>query len=228
VRRHRPQPADQLRLFDAPSREEVARSRRSRSRRARSRAARGAATTRSLRLWISTLAIGIATATVIGGSFASWSAQTTNPGNAVTAGTLAMTNDKPAAAVFSATNVKPGDTGSSTVTITNSGNIPMAVTLTEDTVTSTGIEASLGFQIYDAQRDWCYWPSNATGPCGSYGAWNGSATLTNLAIASSSGGARWAASEAHTFTISWQLAASSPNSDQGKTGSFRLVWGATQ
>lgn len=173
------------------------------------------------------MAIGFATAGIVGGSFASWTAQTTNPGNAVTAGTLTMTNDKAAASVFSATNVKPGDTGSSTVTITNSGSIAMAVKLTQDTVTATGIETSLGLKVYDQQRNWCYWPSNTSGACASYGAWDASGTLAALPILNSTGGATWAASETHTFTISWQLSASSPNSDQGKTGSFRFVWDGT-
>jgi predicted ribosomally synthesized peptide with SipW-like signal peptide len=217
--------ADQLQLFDAP----VPRARR---RAARTQGRAGARTrgahrvSRSARLWISTMAIGIATAGIIGGSFASWTAQTTNPGNAVTAGTLAMTNNKPAAAVFTATNVKPGDTGFNTVTITNSGNVAMAVKLTKDNVTTTGIEPSLGLQVYDQQRNWCYWPSNTSGTCATYGAWNTS--LANLPILSAAGGATWPSGElAHTFTISWQLSASSPNSDQGKTGSFRLVWDGT-
>jgi predicted ribosomally synthesized peptide with SipW-like signal peptide len=183
-----------------------------------------------LRISLTILAIGVATAGIIAGSFASWNAQSTNPGNAVAAGTLTLGNNKSAASVFSATNVKPGDTGSSTVVISNTGSIPMSVSLTQDTLTSTGIEASLGLKVHDDTRNWCYWPlPAASGACGaSYGAWNASGTFSAFPIPATSGAAQWPAAQAHTFTISWQLATSSPNSDQGKTGSFRLVWDGVQ
>jgi hypothetical protein len=184
---------------------------------------------RPLRLLLTILAIGVATAGIMAGSYAAWTAQTTNPANAVAAGNLAMTNSKAATSVFSASNVKPGDTGSNSVTITNSGSVTANVKLTQDSLTTTGIEASLGLKIHDDTRNWCYWPlPAAAGACGAtFGAWDASTTLTNFAVPNSSGTALWAASEAHTFTISWQLAATSPNSDQGKTGSFRLVWDET-
>jgi uncharacterized repeat protein (TIGR01451 family)/predicted ribosomally synthesized peptide with SipW-like signal peptide len=176
---------------------------------------------------VTLLALGMATAGVMAGSYAAWTAQTNNPGNAVTAGTLGMTNSKSAASVFSASNVVPGDTGSDTVTVTNSGTVPMSVTLSQDAISATGIETSLGLKVHDDTRNWCYWPNTGAGACATYGAWDGSATLTNLALGATSGAAQWPAGEAHTFTISWQLSAASPNSDQGKAGSFRLVWDGT-
>lgn len=176
-------------------------------------------------MFLTVLGIGLATGTTVVGSYASWTSQSTNPGSGVTAGTLTMSNDKSAAAVFTATNVKPGDTGSDTVTVGNTGSIPMTVSLTQDTISATGIEASLRVSLYDAGRDYCYFPDNDPGPCVAYGAWSGIGTQ---AIANASGGAQWAASESHTFTVSWQLLSTSPNADQGKTGSFRLVWDGVQ
>jgi hypothetical protein len=184
---------------------------------------------RPRRMVLTALALGVATAGMIAGSYAAWTAQTTNPGNAVAAGNLAMTNSKNGTYVFSASNVKPGDTGNSTVTVTNTGSVTGAVKLTQDTVSSTGIEASLGLTVHDDTRNYCYWPLPATaGACNyGWGAWDASSTLSTFSVPNSSGGSLWAAAEAHTFTISWQLSASSPNSDQGRTGSFRLVWDET-
>lgn len=182
-----------------------------------------------LRVAVTVLALGIASAGVLTGSFAAWTAQSTNPGNSVTSGTLTMSNDKAATSIFTASNVKPGDTGSNSVTIANTGSIPMTVRLTQDSVTSSGIEASLGLKVYDQTRNRCYWPVDQAGACpASYGAWNATATLAAKTLPNTSGGTQWAAGESHTFTISWELAASSPNSDQGKTGSFRFVWDGTQ
>jgi predicted ribosomally synthesized peptide with SipW-like signal peptide len=183
---------------------------------------------RALRLSLTLLAIGIATAGIIGGSYAAWTAQTSNPSNAVTAGTLSITNSKSGSSVFSAADVTPGDTGSGTVVVANSGSVPIAMQLTQDNVTATGIEASLGLKVYDQTRNRCYWPVDQVGACpAGYGAWNAAATLNAKALPATSGAAKWPAGQAHTFTISWQLAASSPNSDQGKTGSFRLGWNGT-
>lgn len=177
------------------------------------------------RVVLSLLALGIATSGVVAGSFAAWTTQTTNAGNQVKAGTLTMTNSKNAAAVFTATNVKPGDTGSNTVVITNTGSVPMRALLTQDLVTTSGIEASLGLKIHDTTRNWCYWPVQQAGACpAAYGDFDADGAIAALPIASTSGAATWPTGEAHTFSISWTLAATSPNSDQGKTGSFRLIW----
>ncbi len=183
---------------------------------------------RRLRAPLTLLALGIASAGIVGGSFAAWTAQTTNPGNQVTAGSIALGNDKSGASVFTAANVVPGDTGSSTVTITNTGTAAQSISLTQDTLAGTGIESSLRLQVYDQTRNWCYWPTNASGACAAWGNWDATGTLASLPLPATDGSARWPASQAHTFTISWQLAASSPNTDQGQTGSFRLVWDGTQ
>lgn len=214
MRRSTPTSVEQLPLFELDALE-PARSMRRRRRRG------------PLRIAVTALALGIATAGMIAGSFAAWTAQTSNPGNSVTSGTLTMSNDKNATSVFAATNVRPGDTGSSTVVVQNTGSVPMSVKLTQDTLSSSGIEASLGLKVYDSTRDWCYWPTNASGTCATFGAWDASSSLTNLALAATDGSAQWPAGQLHSFTISWQLALSSPNSDQGKAGSFRFVWDGT-
>lgn len=191
---------------------------------------------RRLRVPLTLLAIGAATAGIVGGSFATWTAQTNNPGNSVTAGTMEVGNSKSAEAVFGATNVMPGDSGSDTVTIANTGSSPMTVRLTQDQLSGSRIEASLRLRVYDRTRDRCYWPVNQPGACpdtggvdgDGYGAWDASATLDAFTVPAASGAAQWPAGEAHTFEISWKLAMSSPNSDQGTSGSFRLVWNGTQ
>lgn len=180
-----------------------------------------------MRLAVTALALGIATAGMIAGSFAAWTAQTSNPGNSVTAGTLTMSNNKDATSIFAATNVKPGDTGSNTVTVQNTGSVPLSASLTQDALSSSGIETSLGLKVHDDTRNWCYWPTNAAGACATFGAWNASGTLAGLALPATDGSAQWPAGQAHTFTISWQLALTSPNADQGKAGSFRFVWDGT-
>ncbi len=215
MRRTRSLPAEQLALFSMPAP-------------AHAPARRAGRVRTPLRAFVTLVALGIATAGIMAGSFAAWTAQTANPGNDVAAGTLTMSNDKAASSVFSATNVKPGDTGSSTVTVQNTGSIPMSVRLTQDQLTTSGIEASLRLSIHDDTRNWCVYPSNAAGACATRGAWDGTSSLATLPLAATNGATQWPAGQSHTFTLSWELVASSPNSDQGKTGSFRLVWDGLQ
>jgi predicted ribosomally synthesized peptide with SipW-like signal peptide len=189
-----------------------------------------------LRIPLTLLAIGLASAGVIGGSFAAWTAQTENPGNQVTAGTIQLDSDQPGIALFDAEDVVPGDTGTGTVELENAGTAPLQVLLTQDSVTATGIEASLRLQVHDQDRNWCYWPVNQAGACPAtggpdddgYGAWDATGTLADLPLPAIDGSARWPVGETHTFTIAWKLSTTSPNTDQGKSGSFRLEWNGTQ
>jgi hypothetical protein len=78
------------------------------------------------------IAVGVTAA-----SGATFTAQTANPSNSFTAGTLTMANSKDAAAILSATNMKPGDTVSGTVDIKNTGSVSGAFTLGKTALTNT-------------------------------------------------------------------------------------------
>src|SRR4051794_41632168 len=79
------------------------------------------------------VAIGVAV-----GTGANFSAQATNPTNTFSAGVVKMDNSKANAAIFSASNMKPGapaQTG--TVDIQNTGSMDMAGTLERGPLLST-------------------------------------------------------------------------------------------
>ena len=146
--------------------------------------------TKSKKVAMSVLALGVASAAVVYGSFAAWTAQTTNPGNSVTTGTLTMTNSKNAAAVFTAaTNAKPGDTGGSTVTVTNTGSVAMStVKLSQGSITNT-VGTDLQLKIHDDTTNRCIWPTQSAGACAGFGTWDASATLTNFNVQGTGGSA---------------------------------------
>ncbi len=74
---------------------------------------------------------------ITGASGASFTAQTANPSNTFTAGTLTMANSKNAAAIFtSSPNMRPGDTAAGTVDIKNSGTLSGAFKLSKGTLTN--------------------------------------------------------------------------------------------
>ena len=184
----------------------------------------------SVRLLATMLAMGLATAMVMFGSYAAWTDQTTNPGNTVTAGALSIDNDKDGVAVFTATGVVPGDSGSDTVTIENDGTVPAQVFLTQSGLSASAIEADLRLAIYDAERDYCYYQNGgpAAGPCGALAPWNGTATINDLQIMNASGGTHWAVNDSHTFTVYWEFDSAAGNATQGQTGTFDLTWDATE
>lgn len=180
--------------------------------------------------------LALAATGAIGGSYATWTASTVNPGQAVTAGLLTLENDKANRSLFAATNVRPGMSSSSSVVIANkagANQLPMLATLSQQDVATT-FSSSLRWTLHDQTRNWCYWPVNRAGACPdvltSGGAWNASATVTDLKLRPIGGLPTdpWPAGESHTFVVEWALGADSPNADQGQSASFDLAWSGSQ
>lgn len=188
---------------------------------------------------LTVLALGAASSVVVFGSLAAWTASTTNPGNTVTAGDLTMTNSKGTGVgnpvlETNVTDARPGSTSSDTVTITNSSSGPMAVSLTQSNVSDGMSDGDnvMKFTIHDDTRNVCIYPAQV-GACPSLdnttvGAdWNGAATINALALPGT-GGANWAAAEAHDFTFVWEYTdngvVNNTNNGSNPTASFDLAW----
>jgi hypothetical protein len=136
------------------------------------------------------------------------------------------------------TDVQPGSTSSDTVTITNTGSVPMDVTLTQSGVTDQLSDGNnvLKFTVFDADTGDCVYPSG-TGACPALddttagAAWNGVATLTDFALPGE-GAAEWAAGENHTFTVTWEytddgVVNNTNNVVAARTADFDLTWDGT-
>src|SRR5436190_21735467 len=76
-------------------------------------------------------AVSALAAVVIPGTLGSFNATTSNPGNSAAAGTLQMTSTKGGASIVSLSNIRPGDSQSGTLTITNSGSLSADMYLSE-------------------------------------------------------------------------------------------------
>jgi hypothetical protein len=186
---------------------------------------------------ISVLALGLASAAVIFGSFAAWSAHTTNPSNTVSSGTLTMTNSKNGFTVWSTpfTDIKPGEDGSDTVTLTNTGSAALSeVDLTQSNVVDdvSDTQNQLQIQIEDSTLGhvYCVYPASASACGTNYAAWDGSATIDGLAVKGNTGTNDWAVGEAHTYTVGWKFndLGSIDNDSQGQDASFDLAWDGLQ
>jgi len=169
---------------------------------------------------VGTLAVGGAAAVtalaVTPGTFGGFTSTTDNPNNSVQAGTLTMSNSAAGSAVVTETspvnkgNMKPGDSVSGSVTITNSGSLPADLTLS----------------ISDAVNEFPSGALNLTITDGVTPVYNG--TVANTAAAIALGATPWTAGESHTYTVTVSIPLSAGNDAQGDAASFDLNWNGAQ
>lgn len=141
-----------------------------------------------------------------GATFTSQSASTTS----FTTGTLSQTNDHAGAAIFSASGLKPGDSQSGTVTITNSGSLAQLFTLKESGV-SNDLGSSLNLRVA---------ADGSSTPL-----YNGNfSSLPDTAL----GTGAWKAGDSHTYTFTVMLDSTAGNDLQGKGATATFTWAGTQ
>jgi spore coat-associated protein N len=167
---------------------------------------------------VGALAVVLAAVGITVGSGADFTAQSANPANTFTAGTLTIGNSQ-ASAILSSTNLKPGDTTSGTVDIQNTGSVPGAFTLsTSNVVDASGLLAQLDLKVED-----CGVFDGATAPSCS------SATVLHNAKASTLSSAAlgsFAASAKHRYQFTVTMPSTIANTFQGKTASVEFDWDA--
>jgi hypothetical protein len=78
--------------------------------------------------WIAIPAALVASGIVVStASYSAFSSTTSNPTSNWTSGNVALTNDQPTTALFNATALKPGSTGSNCLTVLSTGSLPATV-----------------------------------------------------------------------------------------------------
>lgn len=163
------------------------------------------------------LATALAAGAIAIGSGATFSSQSTNSGNAYTAGTLTQSNSV-TGALFNLINLKPGDQITKTVTIENTGSLPARFSLT-GTATNGFAANMLSFSVKEG--------STALVTQTSLGAVSAVA-LPSTAFATTPATTAWAPGETHTYTFTVALNSATPNTDQGKSATAAFTWDALQ
>jgi spore coat-associated protein N len=149
----------------------------------------------------------LAAGTVAIGSGATWTS-TTSSSVSVTSGDLIHTNSHENA-VLTIDDMKPGDTATGTVAITNTGSIDSKLTFQESGDTS-GFSAGALTLVIKQDGSTIY-----TGDFGGYT--TGAQDVGDLD-----------AGDASTFTFTVTLAANASNSDQNKAAAATYTWVTTQ
>jgi spore coat-associated protein N len=157
------------------------------------------------------LAVLLAAGALAVGSGATFSSTTGNTISSVTAGDLELTNSKDGQAVFTLTNMKPGDVLTGSLALTNTGSLPAAVTFTESASTNTFSADMLTLVITDSAGTDVY--------DGNFG------DLADTAK-EDLGVFQPAQSETYTFTVA--LDENATNDEQGKAASATYTWDAVQ
>jgi spore coat-associated protein N len=162
------------------------------------------------------LATMLAAGAIAVGSGASFTSTSSNSISAVTAGTLEQTNSKDGAAIFTIPNMKPGDTVTGSLTLTNSGTLPAIFNLKEASATNTFSTDKLNLKITDTTG------TPAVIYNGEFGG-----MVDNQAYSLKSGTA-WTVGEVRSFDFEVTLDLSAPDVDQAKTAGAAFTWDAVQ
>jgi len=158
---------------------------------------------------------------VTGASGADFNAQTANPANTFTAGSLSMTNNK-AGAILTATNLRPGVAGlKGEVDITNTGTLAAPFTLAKGTVVDNDatykMSTKLNLVINDCGTDL---------DCSLGGApslvYSGTiAAMGTVALGTFNG------SQGHRYEFIPTLDATADNNFQSKSSTVQFLWSTT-
>jgi len=171
------------------------------------------------------LATALAAVGVAVGSGANFTAQSANPGNAFAAGTLTMSNSKDAAAILTASNMKPGDTATGTVDIQNTGSLAGTFTLTRSALNDSDNVNPMSQKLNLVVKD-CGDFSAGTPTCDAADPNKYSGTLA--AMTSTVALSSYAANEKHRYEFTVTFDSSADNAYQGDSSTATFQWNATQ
>ena len=183
--------------------------------------------------WIAIPAALVASGIVVStASYSAFSSTTVNPTSNWTAGTVALTDDDSNTALFTATNLKPGQTGSNCIAVTSTGSLASAVKLYgTGAATTNNLASNITLSVVQGT-------GGGFGSCTGFTPLSAGSSLYNGTLAAfgtsytnySNGVGTWAptgtASETRTYQVTYTVSNTAPNTTQGGTASLGLTWEA--
>jgi spore coat-associated protein N len=161
---------------------------------------------------IAGLATVLAALGVAVGSGATFNAQTANPSNTFTSGTLSHTNSKNGVEIATGSNLKPGDVRTGETIITNTGSLAGTFQLSETPHSSSFAAGALRLKIVEVNG-----AATRVIYDGDFAAMNTPVDLGSFAP-----------NEARTYQYTVTLVGTADNSQQGKTATARYEWDEVQ
>jgi hypothetical protein len=162
---------------------------------------------------------------------AAFTASTTNGSNSWSVGSVAISDDDAGNAMFTVTNLKPGDTNTKCINVaytgTLNGNVRLYVSALTDGTPKVGDYLKLTIEEGSGAT------GGATGSCTSFSSSstlynNGTLTNLNTTKGSWANGYNWAVAGSATksYRFSYTLDAATPDDRQGKSVSATFTWEA--
>jgi hypothetical protein len=186
--------------------------------------------------WIAIPAALVASGIVVStASYSAFSSTTANPTSNWTSGNVRLDNDQPNTALFTATNLKPGSTGSNCLTVLSTGTLPATVKMyATNASASNDLATSLNLKIEQGT-------GGGNGSCTNFVP-SGSPVYTNTLAGFggvtdySAGVSPWTTvgvapsanptPETKVYRVTYTLAANAPSTAQGLNASVGLTWEA--
>jgi hypothetical protein len=189
----------------------------------------------STKVLLTALCVGALGSLAAMGIFGAFSSTTTNAGNTITAGTVAIADNDAGAAMYSIANAKPGESVSKCIKVTYTGSLDADVHIyTTSTIGSLGQYVDL--TITPGTQATSTFPS-CTGFTPDSGGALYTGTLQNFGNTKNSyangvvdypgSGSKWATNESVVYQVTATLQSSAPDAAQGlTTGAHTFTWEA--
>jgi hypothetical protein len=160
-------------------------------------------------------------------SYSAFSATTSSPTSNWSAGTVALSDDDSNTAMFAASSLKPGSTGTKCIAVTSTGSLASTVKLYSTSYSTTsGLASNINLTVEEGTGATFGSCSGFTGGTSVY-----SGTLAGFGTSKTSfatGVGSWtptgSGSETKSYRITYTLSASTPDSAQGGTAAVGFTW----
>jgi hypothetical protein len=158
-------------------------------------------------------------------SYAAFSATTQNPTSNWTTGTVGLTDDDANTALFTATGLKPGSTGSNCITVTSTGSLPASVKVYATNVAgSSALAAAITLTIDQGTGTCAAFTPDANGALYSGLLSSFGTTRTSFTTGVGAWTPTGAATDSRLYRISYTLSSSATVSVQGMNTQLGLTW----
>ena len=181
-------------------------------------------------------ALAVSGLVVAQSSYSAYSATTVNPTSNWAAGTVALTDDDANTAAFTASNLKPGSTGSRCIVVTSTGTLPAVVKLygtgaastkaLADNINLTVTQGTGGsFGSCTGYTPLATGSSVYTGTLGGFAA-NATTYAAGTGTWNTAGVATGAGAETRTYQLNYSVRTETTNDTQGGTAALGFTWEA--
>ena len=174
-------------------------------------------------------AVAVSSGVVWQASYSAYSVTTNNPGNTWTTGNVALSDDDTGAAVFTATGLKQGSTGTKCIAVTSTGTLPASVKLYGTGYSTTNaLASSINLTITQGTGGSFASCSGFTPLASGSAVYSGTLAGFSASTGWGNGVGSWTptgtASDTRVFQITYTVDPAAPVTTQGGSAAITFTW----